>query len=92
MTFNFLRRIYYFYSIFVLRHLSSSRHIETSHKEPGEEPDGQGQDDHSNSKSSDHNHQVILGKAGEVEHAGAVSHGDVGVGSHVECTHGNFFF
>ena len=73
-----------------LTHLTSSRHIEASHKEPGEEPDDQGQTDHSNSKSSDDNHQVILGKVGEVEHAGAVSHGDAGVGSHVH--HGNFIF
>ena len=68
--------------------LSRSRHVETSHKEPGEEPDGQGQTDHSNSESSDDNHQVVLGKAGEVEHAGAVGHG--GVGSNIQ--HGNFIF
>ena len=73
--------------------LSGSRYVEASHKEPGEKPDGQGQADHSNSESPDHNHQVILGKAGEVEHGGGgVCPSHVGVGSKIECTHGNFVF
>ena len=75
----------------ISHHLSSSSHIQASHKEPGEEPDGQGQADHSNSESSDHDHQVILGEVGEVEHAGGISRSDVAAGK-IQCSHGKFIF
>ena len=47
-------------SLFIGSVREAEVNIEASHKDPGQEPDDQGQNDHSDSKSSDDNHKDTM--------------------------------